>query len=75
VPLLRDSRDAKTKDVMSMLALLLFLAFAISFFLSPETLRNLLKLLVIALILWVGLAVTSAPLSPKPEGVEKDGAL
>jgi len=60
---------------MSMLTLFLFLSFAISFLLSPEVFRNLLKFLVIALIMLAGLAVASTPLSPKPAEVSRDGAL
>jgi 4-hydroxybenzoate polyprenyltransferase len=67
--------DVKTKTAMSMLGLLLFLSFAISFFLSPETLKNMLKLLVIALLMLAGLAVASTPPPPKPSEVEKNGAI
>jgi hypothetical protein len=66
--------DAKTKGAMSMLGLLLFLSLAISFLLSPETLRNLLKLLVIALLMLAGLAAASTPHHVKM-GVEKNGAI
>jgi hypothetical protein len=54
-------QDAKTRGAMSMLTLLLFLSLAISFLLSPEVFRNLLKFLVIALILFAGLAIASTP--------------
>jgi 4-hydroxybenzoate polyprenyltransferase len=67
--------DVKTKGAMSMLGLLLFLSLVTTFLLSPETFRNLLKLLVIALIMLAGLAVASAPLSPRPEEVSRDGAI
>ena len=69
-------QDTKSKNAMSMLGLLLFLSFAISFFLSPEAFRNLLKLLVIALLMLAGLAVTSTPRPLKPaEEVEKNGTI
>jgi predicted branched-subunit amino acid permease len=67
MPLLRDSQDAKTKGAMSMLGLLLFLGLAISFLLSPETLRNLLKLLVIAVVMLAGLAAASTPPISEPQ--------
>jgi len=66
--------DAKTKGAMSMLGLLLFLSFAISFLLSPEAFRNMLKLLVIALLMLAGLAVASTPHHVKM-GVEKNGKI
>ena len=62
---------------MSMLALLLFLGLAIMFFSSSETLKNMLKLLVIALLMLAGLAVASTPhpLNKSAGEVGKDGAL
>jgi len=71
---MRKMQDAKTKGAMSMLILLLFLSLAIMFFLSSETLKNMLKLLVIALIMLAGLAVASTPHHVKM-GVEKNGTL
>jgi hypothetical protein len=53
--------DAKTKGAMSMLALLLLLGLAATLLLGHEALRNLLKLLVIALVLVAGLAAASTP--------------
>jgi 4-hydroxybenzoate polyprenyltransferase len=68
--------DVKTKSAMSMLGLLLLLSLAISVLLSPETFRNLLKLLVIALLLFAGLAVASTPRPlNKPVEVNKHEAI
>jgi len=54
-------QDVKAKGAMSMLTLLLFLSLATSFLLNPEAFRNMLKLLVIALIMLAGLAAASTP--------------
>jgi hypothetical protein len=66
----------KTKNAMSMLGLLLFLSLVTTFLLSPETFRNLLKLLVITLIMLAGLAIASAPRPlNKPVEVNKHEAI
>jgi 4-hydroxybenzoate polyprenyltransferase len=67
---------SKTKGAMSMLGLLLLLSLAVTFLLNPETFKGLLKLLVITLILFAGLAVASTPRPiNKPEEVSRDGAI
>jgi len=73
---MRTHEHMGTKSAMSMLGLLLFLSLAISVLLSPEAFRNLLKLLVIALIMLAGLAVAATPRPiNKPEEVSRDGAI
>jgi len=62
--------DPKTKGAMSMLALLLLLGLAATLLLGHEALRNLLKLLVIALVLVAGLAAATAP---QPIGGTEEG--
>jgi hypothetical protein len=57
----------KTKNAMSMLGLLLLFSLAFLFLFSRETLRNMLKLLVITLILLAGLAAVSTPHPRKTE--------
>jgi 4-hydroxybenzoate polyprenyltransferase len=65
---------SKTKGAMSMLGLLLLLSLVITFLLNPETFKDVLKLLVIALIMLAGLAVASPPHHVKM-GVKKNGAI
>ena len=67
--------DMKTKSAMSMLGLLLLVCFAIIFLFDSNVFKSLLKLLVIALILFAGLAVASAPHPLKPEEVGKNGKI
>jgi O-antigen ligase len=67
---MREMQDAKAKGAMSMLALLLFLGLAATLLLGSEAFRNLLKLLVIALVLVAGLAAAAAP---QPIGKTEEG--
>jgi hypothetical protein len=64
-----------TKSAMSMLGLLLLFSLAFLLLLSPEAFRNILKLLVIALIMLAGLAVASTPHPLKPEEARKHETL
>ena len=67
--------DVKARSAMSMLGLLLFVCFTIIFLVNPDAFKSLLKFLVIALILFAGLAAASTPHPLKPEEVGKNGAI
>jgi uncharacterized membrane protein (DUF4010 family) len=72
---MRTHEHMETKGAMSMLGLLLLVCFAIIFLVNPDAFKSLLKFLVIALILFAGLAVATQPHPLKPEGVSRDGAI